>query len=1021
MRRFAFAVLSVVVASAQGQIVLKPSGDDAIKLSPKMVDVRAEIRAGVADTVWTYTFANANRFRGQADFLIVIPKGGVVHGFAYWYQGEKVVARVTEKERAKRIYQAIVRRQRDPALIEMVGKNTFRVRVFPIDGDADLKVELKMAQVLATQLPSSSQGSESSPQRHREHRGITAGGATYSIPLRSLGKLESATVEVTGERKLQGSWGPVGSSLKYSIANSNAADLKVTEAWAPQALHASLRAARSGGPGGFFALALTPSRALAHRRWRLEGDVADVIELPGAGCSVMLVGRYRKPGPVRAWLQGDGYKASAELLMPEKVEANGPATKLWAWSKIGRSKDRKEIVALSMRHTVPSKYTSWIAIPTEERKRMAREIAQAELANEIAQVMPTLRKVGINSARGKAIVARINQKAKAFGVSPEEIWDEKLSEEADRLGERWEQAVKRGGDESPEARRILREIQAYTALGVETWRVTQHYVSIARGLARQVLYDRLAGRQDAESRKRAATMRRSARMAGMQDERDLLREVANPELWKRARKVVEAEREGRQDTEAKAQLTRMAAAAGTGLESLLREHRAYYAEEQYGNYIREFAVEVDRPEPNEGRLIELSNSFRREKAVIKANGRETYDEGAMFSGWARRFAQLVVEGKADPKDQEAIQERINRLAKATGLSSEAHWKNAWSDAYYQAYWKARSERDQARRNRRALADAEESLRRVEPYVDKETKQNTELSSSGRNLRQEYLEARRRGESGEELLRQLYDEDVAGRNIVQWWTSRSAESRKQWAKDRMERLRALTELDRLDEQKADAQVLARKRELEKKAEELRARMGDPIVSVEAPGAKVVVAKMPDGSWLPMHRVAGTERWEGRFDVPVGIADGRYSIIVYVDGERKAAVPINLDTAAPSVEVRWQGGRAEVLTDDDVKRVAGFTPSGERVELVAEAPGLFAARVPEGTRFVATDGAHNRSGSPSPLPLGEKRGPNWTNPGVVSALAFIGDRLWVGTANDGGGFDGEPRDAERPWIKAAAAYG
>lgn len=180
MRPVALAAFLVAGAHAGAQIVLKPSGRDAVRLQPRTVDVRATVRGGVAATVWTYTFANNARFQGQADFLLAIPEGGVVGGFAYWYQGEKVVARVAEKERAKRIYEAIVARQRDPALVELVGKRTFRVRIFPVDPDADLKVEVSMAQA----LPASPDG------------------ATLSIPLRSLGKLERATVSVAGDGKL---------------------------------------------------------------------------------------------------------------------------------------------------------------------------------------------------------------------------------------------------------------------------------------------------------------------------------------------------------------------------------------------------------------------------------------------------------------------------------------------------------------------------------------------------------------------------------------------------------------------------------------------------------------------------------------------------------------------------------------------------------------------------------------------------------------------------------------------------
>ena len=56
--------------------------------------------------------------------------------------------------RAAEIYSHITSRNRDPALIEMVGKNTFRARIFPVEPNADLKVEIKIVQTLPADLRS---------------------------------------------------------------------------------------------------------------------------------------------------------------------------------------------------------------------------------------------------------------------------------------------------------------------------------------------------------------------------------------------------------------------------------------------------------------------------------------------------------------------------------------------------------------------------------------------------------------------------------------------------------------------------------------------------------------------------------------------------------------------------------------------------------------------------------------------------------------------------------------------------
>lgn len=69
----------------------------------------------------------------EAEFIYELPAGAVATYFAYWAGEEKVVARVVEKEEAKKIYETITYSwSRDPALIEMTRKNTFRARIFPV-------------------------------------------------------------------------------------------------------------------------------------------------------------------------------------------------------------------------------------------------------------------------------------------------------------------------------------------------------------------------------------------------------------------------------------------------------------------------------------------------------------------------------------------------------------------------------------------------------------------------------------------------------------------------------------------------------------------------------------------------------------------------------------------------------------------------------------------------------------------------------------------------------------------------
>ena len=54
-----------------------------------------------------------------------------------WENGKKLVGEVRSKEEARRIYDEIVRRQRDPGLLEYAGKDLFQASIFPIPPNSD--------------------------------------------------------------------------------------------------------------------------------------------------------------------------------------------------------------------------------------------------------------------------------------------------------------------------------------------------------------------------------------------------------------------------------------------------------------------------------------------------------------------------------------------------------------------------------------------------------------------------------------------------------------------------------------------------------------------------------------------------------------------------------------------------------------------------------------------------------------------------------------------------------------------
>jgi hypothetical protein len=80
---------------------------------------------------------------------------------------------------------------------------------------------------------------------------------------------------------------------------------------------------------------------------------------------------------------GSRWSATQPLAFSGDVVPNNPATKLWAAQQIDELGTRRgtdtAILRLSKRYTIPSKLTSWLAIPQEERESYMAEMAEAEL------------------------------------------------------------------------------------------------------------------------------------------------------------------------------------------------------------------------------------------------------------------------------------------------------------------------------------------------------------------------------------------------------------------------------------------------------------------------------------------------------------------------------------------------------------------------------------------------------------------------------------------------------------------
>lgn len=93
-------------------------------------------------------FRNRSRALMEGDYLYPIPPEAVFTDFSLFMGEQELRGEILPAERARAIYEEIVRRKKDPALIELVGHGVLRSRVFPIGPGETRRVILRYTQLL---------------------------------------------------------------------------------------------------------------------------------------------------------------------------------------------------------------------------------------------------------------------------------------------------------------------------------------------------------------------------------------------------------------------------------------------------------------------------------------------------------------------------------------------------------------------------------------------------------------------------------------------------------------------------------------------------------------------------------------------------------------------------------------------------------------------------------------------------------------------------------------------------------
>ncbi|MCF6276013.1 MAG: hypothetical protein L3J05_09650, partial [Robiginitomaculum sp.] len=168
------------------------------------LDVHVNIVGGFAQTRIEATVYNpTDEDELEGDFRLIMPSGSIVNGFALDIEGVLVDGVIIAKERGEKAYTDKVTEKIDPGLAEIIGVDTYRTRIYPIDS----KESRRFAVAFVTPLLS----------------------GHYELPFGGTGKIGEMTITIEGEACSveraslpSGSWIRTSESKsKYSVRAKN--------------------------------------------------------------------------------------------------------------------------------------------------------------------------------------------------------------------------------------------------------------------------------------------------------------------------------------------------------------------------------------------------------------------------------------------------------------------------------------------------------------------------------------------------------------------------------------------------------------------------------------------------------------------------------------------------------------------------------------------------------------------------------------------------------------------------------
>jgi Ca-activated chloride channel family protein len=121
---------------------------ESYSLDIKYHHVKTVIEGQLATTRVDELFANPYNFDVEGIYIFPLPKGAAVDRFSLKVDGQPLEGTMLEADEAAVEYRKLVNRNKDPALLEYVGRGAVKARIYPIPAKGEKRVEIAYSELL---------------------------------------------------------------------------------------------------------------------------------------------------------------------------------------------------------------------------------------------------------------------------------------------------------------------------------------------------------------------------------------------------------------------------------------------------------------------------------------------------------------------------------------------------------------------------------------------------------------------------------------------------------------------------------------------------------------------------------------------------------------------------------------------------------------------------------------------------------------------------------------------------------